>query len=473
MKVIGRTHEVAIMQNLLTLEASSFLAMYGRRRIGKTYLIEEVYRKNMIFTMSGLHEVSLEEQLQNFSYTLANHTKQLLPQPKNWLEAFQMLIEYTQKIEKRKKVIFFDELPWLCSARSNFLSSLEHFWNSWAAKRTDVILVVCGSAASWMIKNIVQNKGGLHNRLTQTIRLMPFTLYETELMLHRQGVRLNRYQIAQLYMCIGGIPYYLSKVPKGKSVEQVINYLCFQKDSLLSREFEYLFQSLFQSSLSHLSVVKALSQKTSGMSRSEIIKKTKLANAGSTTRILEELEESGFIAKLTPLHNIAKDTIYRLVDFYTLFYLKYIEKTKPSTNTFVTISRSSNWSGWLGYAFENLCLIHIHQIRLSMSIAGVNTRLASWVHRGNDSQKGAQIDLVIDRDDQVITLCEIKFSKSEFEINKKYAQELRNKVDVFHRYSKSKKSIFTAMIAPFGLSKSPYNQELIQNIVTLEDLYLA
>lgn len=324
-----------------------------------------------------------------------------------------------------------------------------------------------------MIKNIVQNKGGLHNRLTQTIRLMPFTLRETELMLLKQGVRLTRFQIAQLYMCIGGVPYYLKAVPKGKSVEQIINTLCFKKDGLLRREFEYLFQSLFNHSSIHLSVVNVLSKKHYGLSRADIIRLAKIPNAGSTTRVLEELEESGFIVRISPLENMTKDTVYRLIDFYTLFYLKYIDKVKPTTNTFLSLGRTAGWNAWLGYSFENLCLLHLEQILSKMGISGVNSRVASWIHRGKDVSSGTQIDIVIDRDDQIVSIFEVKFTNSIFTIDKSYSKILKNKLESFREFSKTKKSLFLSLITPYGVNKNMYELELVQNTIILDDLYLA
>jgi uncharacterized protein len=473
MNVVGREEEVATMQGLLTSSESHFLALYGRRRIGKTYLIEEVYKSNIVFSMSGLHEASLDEQLQNFTLSFYNKTKKLISQPKNWLEAFQILIHHLEKSTRTKKVIFIDELPWLSTPRSRFLSSLEHFWNAWASKRSDIILVVCGSAASWMIKNIVQNKGGLHNRITHTIRLMPFTLRESALMLKKNGVILTHYQIAELYMITGGIPYYLKAVKKGMSIDQIVNDLCFKKDSLLRREFDYLFQSLFQQASSHLAIIQSLSKKNKGLTRTEILKATKLPNAGSSTRLLEELEESGFIEKNQPFQNISKDAVYRLIDFYSLFYIKFIAKAKKMNNAYRNLSQLPQWKIWQGFAFENLCSQHILQIKSKLGISGVNTRETSWIKKGTKEEDGTQIDLLIDRDDNVISICEMKFHSNEFIIDKKYAQVLRSKLALFRSNSKTKKAVFLAMITSHGIKQNEYYYELIQNEVIINDLYLA
>jgi uncharacterized protein len=469
--LIGRESEKKIIEELLESSQSEFLAIYGRRRIGKTYLIDQVCGNKIIFTLTGLHHATLKEQLQNFSILFQNQTKKFIPQATNWLGAFQLLTQHLESLPNQKKVIFIDELPWLNTPKSNFLGSLEHFWNSWASKRNDIFLVICGSAASWMINNIVKNKGGLHNRITKSISLKPFNLHESELLLRKNGIQFTKYQIAQLYMILGGVPYYLKAVKKGMSLDQIVNELCFTKDGLLKNEFQYVFQSLFDNAENHLKVIKALSEKNKGLTRTEILEKTELSNAGSTTRILEELEESGFILKYIPLYNKNKESLYRIIDYYTLFYIQFIEKRKATTNTFLTISKLPNWSIWQGLAFENICFQHILPIKQKLGISGVNTQEASWYKKGNSEEKGTQIDLLIDRDDAIISICEMKFTNDSYVISKEYAEHLRNKITVFRANSKTKKSIFMTMITTFGLKKNEYAYELIQNEVVLEDLF--
>jgi uncharacterized protein len=469
--LIGRESEKKIIEELLESSQSEFLAIYGRRRIGKTYLIDQVCGNKIIFTLTGLHHATLKEQLQNFSILFQNQTKKFIPQATNWLGAFQLLTQHLESLPNQKKVIFIDELPWLNTPKSNFLGSLEHFWNSWASKRNDIFLVICGSAASWMINNIVKNKGGLHNRITKSISLKPFNLHESELLLRKNGIQFTKYQIAQLYMILGGVPYYLKAVKKGMSLDQIVNELCFTKDGLLKNEFQYVFQSLFDNAENHLKVIKALSEKNKGLTRTEILEKTELSNAGSTTRILEELEESGFILKYIPLYNKNKESLYRIIDYYTLFYIQFIEKRKATTNTFLTISKLPNWSIWQGLAFENICFQHILPIKQKLGISGVNTQEASWYKKGNSEEKGTQIDLLIDRDDAIISICEMKFTNDSYVISKEYAEHLRNKITVFRANSKTKKTIFMTMITTFGLKKNEYAYELIQNEVVLEDLF--
>jgi uncharacterized protein len=472
MELVGRLPERKIIEELLANNRSDFLAVYGRRRIGKTYLIDQVCNANMAFSFNGLHNVALKDQLQHFANNYLNQTGKFIPAPKSWLEAFQLLIQHLTALPEGKKVVFIDELPWLNTPKSNFLSCLENFWNTWANKRNDILLVVCGSAASWMIKNIVQNKGGLHNRITRTIRLLPFNLSETEMLLKQNGVQFTRYQIAQLYMITGGIPYYLMNVRKGKSIDQTVNELCFNKDGLLRNEFEYVFQSLFENPTAHQAIIMALSQKNIGLTRTEILKQTGLSNAGSTTRLLEELEESGFITKYIPFQNKTKDALYRIIDFYTIFYLQFVQKRKNTANTFLTISRLPNWTIWQGIAFENIAFQHVAQIKQKLGISGVNTQQGAWFKKGSDSEKGSQIDLLIDRDDAIISICEVKFSNDIFTIQKEYAQSLRHKLATFKDNSGTRKAVFLTLISTYGLQKNDYFFELVQNEVTLDDLFL-
>lgn len=472
MELIGRETERLIIEGLIESERSEFLAIYGRRRIGKTFLIDQVCGAKIVFSMTGLHHANLGEQLQNFTLAFQNKTKKFISKPANWLEAFNLLIQHIESLPKGKKVVFIDELPWLSTPRTNFLGSIEHFWNSWASKRKDILLVVCGSAASWMINNIVKNKGGLHNRLTQTIRLLPFKLKDTELLLRKNGVQFTKYQITQLYMITGGIPYYLEAVKKGMSIDQIINDLCFSKDGLLRNEFDYVYHSLFDNPDTHLTIIRALASKNRGLTRSEILQETNLSNAGSTTRLLEELEESGFIIKYTPILNKNKDSLYRIIDFYTLFYLQFIQNQKANSNTYLSISRLPNWAIWQGLAFENICFQHTDAIKNKLGISGVNTQQASWIKKGTSQEKGTQIDLLIDRDDNIISVCEMKFSTDSFTIKKDYADTLRNKLAIFRETSKTKKSIFLTLITTFGVQKNDYAFELVQNDIVLEDLFV-
>jgi len=475
-QLIGREQETKILRELLTTNESEFVALYGRRRVGKTFLVEQVYKKEIVFAVTGLNKAEKDMQLENFTNALnerLKNTARVPTTPKSWLKVFDILKQYLAGIKRsHKKVVFIDELPWLATSRSGFLSALENFWNSWASKRTDIILLVCGSAASWMISNIVRNKGGLHNRITKRIRLLPFNLHETELYLKSRGIRLERYDVLQLYMAMGGIPHYLKEVRRGQSAAQVIDEVCFSKDGLLRDEFENLYQGLFHKPERYINVIKILAQTPKGLTRNELIKASKLSSGGTTSKIFAGLEESGFIVKYLPVGSNLKLALYKLSDPYSAFYLKFIANSRASgTGTWMKKMTSPTWRSWSGFAFERLCLSHIPQIKNALGISNIYTEESAWRKRGTSGKQGAQIDLLIERGDRVVNICEIKFTEKPFTISKKYADELRTKMQTFQQDTKSKKTLFLTMITTFGLTENQYSNSLVQQDIDMNVLF--
>lgn len=368
------------------------------------------------------------------------------------------------------KVVFLDEMPWLDTPKSGFIQALEHFWNSWASARTDIVLVVCGSAASWMINKLIHNKGGLHNRVTRRLKIVPFTLHECELFLKEKKTPLDRYQTIQLYMALGGIPYYWDQITPGQSAAQNIEAICLTENGLLRTEFSNLFSSLFTNWEKHLAIVTALASKSKGSTREEIINISGLPNGGGVTRLLVELEESGFIRKYIPFAKKQRNSPYQLVDFYSLFYLKFIKDSQlTDENNWTNSIDSPAHRAWAGYAFEQVCLYHLAQIKQALGISGIQTSASSW--RSNEASQGAQIDLVIDRRDQVINLCEMKYSINPYVIDKKYAGELRNKVGAFKTETNTRKSVFLTMVTSFGVQSNMHSIGLVQNSITMDDLF--
>jgi len=471
-KFYGREKELLKIRGLRTSGRSEFLAVYGRRRVGKTMLIREALEQKFTFRITAVGNISKNQQLAHFHVAL---NKQFNPHeyptpPANWFEAFQRLISFLEQSSDEKKTVFLDELPWFDNAKSDFMPSLEHFWNSWASYRSDVLLVVCGSAASWMINELINHKGGLHNRLTHRIRLEPFTLKEVELMLKDKNNAIDRYQVIQIYMVTGGIPYYLNNYDGGLSAMQNIESLCFTGDGLLRTEFNNLFPALFSKPERHLSIVEAISAKNKGLTREEIIEATKLPNNGNTSKLLLELEESGFIRTYTPFGRNKRESLYQLIDLYTLFHLKFIQNTPIlDENNWINAMESPIYRAWSGYAFELVCLCHIAQIKQGLSIAGMVTQAASW--RGKNRDKSAQIDLLIDRKDHVINLCEIKFSQQKFTITKEYADKLEHKIAVFKEDTDTKKAVWLTMLTTFGLTDNEHARRLVQKSLTMDVLF--
>ena len=418
----------------------------------------------MTFQLSGLADANMQEQLFNFHLAQKECEKHRpLDKPENWLSAFENLKLIIQRADQKRKVVFIDELPWLDTPRSGFITALEHFWNNWAVNRTDILLIVCGSAASWMINEIINNKRGLHNRITQKIHLEPFELAECKSFLEHKNIALDAYQIIQLYMVLGGVPYYWDAVEKGKSATQTINDLCFTENGLLTYEFNNLFKSLFSNAKRHESIVKAIATKTKGLTRDEIVKKTKLSNGGTLTDILFELEKSGFIRRYNAYGKKSRDSLYQLSDQFSLFHLKFmaVEKNKLGEDTWMKMIDHPKYRAWSGYAFEQVCLAHLYKIKAALGITGVETSTSVW--RSESSKTRAQIDLIIDRRDGIINLCEMKFSTSTFLIDKKYDQTLRHKKALFQEETKTKKALHTTMITTYGLRENQYAGNVVND----------
>jgi uncharacterized protein len=473
-KLIGREEEQKILLSALTSNESEMVAVFGRRRVGKTFLIKQTYQERIVFELTGLQNGNAQNQLQNFAVQLETFSQSPMPvaKPENWLEAFFMLAKLLGKNQNNeKRVIFLDEIPWLAGRKSGFLMGLSWFWNSWAVNQ-NVVVVICGSAASWMIQKIVNDRGGLHNRITKRVFLNPFTLAETEAFLQNRNIFFNHYQIIQIYMAMGGIPHYLKEVVEGKSAVQNINDICFSNNGLLKDEFVRLYQALFANADNHLAIVRALAQSRQGLTRSAIVKEAKVAEGGNTSKALEELEQSGFISSYYPFGKQKKEMLYRLTDEYSLFYLRFIERNKKEgEDTWKHLSQTQTAKTWSGYAFENVCLKHISQIKKALGISGVYAQSSSFLQQGNDENKGTQIDLVLDRNDQIINLFEIKFYSTDFVMTESEAQNIRNKISVFRQKTKTKKYLMMVLITTFGLQHNKHSLGLIEQVITMAQLF--
>ena len=471
---IGREKEQEILQDALDSYEAEMVAVIGRRRVGKTYLVNTFYEERMVFDVTGIQNGELEDQVGRFVKNLKEYSNSEidLPSPTGWFQAFDMLQEYIKTLSKdRKHVIFFDELPWLATHKSKFLQAFGYFWNDWASKQ-NLVVVICGSAASWMIRNVVNNTGGLYNRITKRIYLQPFTLGETERYLRTKNMTFTRYQIVQIYMAMGGIPHYLKEIKRGKSAIQNINDICFSMNGLLRNEFSRLYPSLFPNAERHFQIIRALAKKQKGLTRQEIVKQTKLSDGGSLTRVLEELTHSGFITPFRTFGNRNKKKLYRLTDEYSLFYLKYIEgKEFEGHDIWQHLSQTQTYKITSGYAFESICLKHVPQIKKALSIAGIYSLSSSFYKKGTVDEKDLQIDLLIDRNDRVINLFEVKFYNDEFTLTKAYTQELRQKMNRFQNLTKTKKQLFWVFITSFGLRMQEYSLDVVNKSLTLDDLF--
>ena len=480
-KLIGRERESELLKEYLNTDKSEFVAVYGRRRVGKTFLVRQVLGDKACFSVTGMENADMQDQLANFYFTL----RRVYPaavQPKSWIEAFDELQTYLEGLPTGRKIIFIDELPWMDTVRSKFIAALERFWNGWADGRNDIKLIVCGSATSWMIDNIINNRGGLHNRKTHQIYIAPFTLAESLRYFKAYGFGYRQKEIAECYMVMGGVAYYYSLMSPKESVAQNVDRLFFASNGELTNEFENLYRSLFKKAGDHITIVTALAKKNKGLTRKQILEDTRLNNNKKFTKTLEELEKCGFIRSYIPFGETKRDVLFQLTDAFTLFHFRYAKENHYQDEAFWTNSlNSSRYRAWSGYAFEMLCLNHIQQIKQALGISGIQSRACCWLGKpkatgrrtqfGNEEGgKNAQIDLIIDRADQTINICEMKFARSEYEITKADDEDFENKLEAFLRQTNTRKSLMLTLITSFGIKPNKYSGH-VQRQVTMEELF--
>lgn len=469
---IGRKKELQLLHEIQNDYSSHFLAIYGRRRVGKTFLIREAFGYRFAFQHAGLSEGGMKEQIFAFVSSLRDAGYEVKKKPKNWLEAFEYLKDLIRKSSEKKKIIFIDELSWMDTPKCDLMVALENFWNGFASARKDIVLIVCASATSWMLSKVVHNKGGLYNRLTEQIHLRTFCLGECEEYVKKSGLAFNRNQILQYYMIFGGVPYYWGFLKKGLSLSQNIDRILFERDAPLRDEFKYLYASVFKKPENYVKIIEALGTKKVGMTREEIINAAKISNSGDLTTKLEELESCGFIRKYYAFGMKKKNAVYQLMDCFTLFYFKFL-KSQPTDEHFWTNQINTPLvNTWMGLAFERVCMEHIEQIKVKLGISGVLTEVNSWYCKADPDNGvfGSQIDMLIVRKDQVINLCEMKYSQSEYTITEKVDRNIRNKISDLITVSRTRYAIYPTLITTYGLVENSYSQE-IQSVVTIDDLF--
>lgn len=452
-------------------ERSEFVVVYGRRRIGKTFLVRRFFKDNYAFSFVGKHEMRREQQLAEFAKELMCYSHStFVPQLKNWTEAFDALQRLLEIYNiSGKKVVFFDEMPWMDTPKSDFVSALENFWNGWANMRDDIVLVACGSATSWMVDKLLHNQGGLFNRITQKIYLRPFKLSEMEQYLDEKHFGWNRYQIAQCYMILGGIPFYLTLLNPKLSLLSNIDELFFaDAHAMLRTEYNELYSTLFKRPDNYLAVIRMLTERKEGFTRKEINEKTKLGGA-ALSKILSDLEQCDFIFSYARYGNAKNNAIYRIKDFYTLFYYKYVNgiDTKDSLR-WTHLSSTPQVSSWQGFSFELLCLLHLDEIKKALGIDRILNDASAW--RSRQPEQNTQIDLVIERADHNINLCEMKFSSGMYAIDKGYEQKLRERMSIFQAETMTRCSTRITMVTTYGVLQNKHSG-IVNDEVLLDDLF--
>lgn len=464
--IIGRAAEQEILRQRIGSDSSELIAIYGRRRIGKTYLVRQYFNDAFSFYSTGIYQGTKREQLGAFTRQLEYYSGRKWAVAKDWFEAFAQLREYLESLGGDKPiVVFLDELPWMDTHKGRFVKAFEYFWNSWGAANRRLKMIVCGSATTWMRENILSDKGGLYNRTTRSIYLAPFTLHETEQYLLSRGIQWSRYQIAECYMVLGGTPLYLQMLERHLSITQNVDNLFFIQNAPLAREYDFLFRSLFKEATLHRQIIEALASKTIGLTRAEIITFAIADDNGALTCALKDLCDCDFIRQYTAFGKVSRGTIYQLTDLFTLFHLRYVKGYRgQDENHWQNMIDSPSRRAWSGYSFEQLCLSHIRQIKQKLGISGIQSDVCAW------KGESGQIDLLIDRRDQTINLCEMKFAQGEFEITRQYDEHLRTRAEGFRSATRTRKALHQTFITTYGLKKNMYSGN-VQSEVTLDDLF--
>ena len=467
--IVGRRHEQDILRTCVDSPRAEFVAIYGRRRIGKTFLVKQFFNDSFDFYITGIYQISKAEQLKNWQEQLRKYSGTKRNRPQDWFSAFNQLEEFLEtKHEQERITIFIDELPWMDTPKSNFIRALELFWNSWASSRKGLKLVVCGSATTWMTNKLLGDKGGLHNRVTRPIRLAPFCLAETEEYLQSIEIEWERQEILDAYMILGGTPFYLSLLNPTMSLTQNIDELFFGQDAILASEYDFLFKSLFNDASLYKKVVETLATKMKGLSREEIVQLLNTNNNGKLTEVLDNLKKCDFLRSYQAFGKKGKGMIYQLSDMYTLFYLRFVKNYQGMDKHAWSNMPDSRRNSWAGYAFEQVCTLHVDQIKQALGISGIACDVCSWSYKSQGH--GAQIDLIIDRNDKSIDLCEIKYSVGQYELKKDCIEWMRERRNLFRDVTGTKKSLRLTLIASGGIKQNKYSSS-IQGKVVLDDLF--
>jgi uncharacterized protein len=473
MQIIGRANEIAELQSIYSSNKSELVAILGRRRVGKTYLVRNYFANQISFEFVGILDGTLQEHMERFAKSLGKYfyNNQTTQVPKNWFEAFDKLeLAILKSRSKKKKVIFLDELPWMGASHISFKKAFSLFWNTFASTRADVVVIFSGSSNAWIHNKIFKDRGGLFQRVTRRIHLAPFTLAETAQFLKNKNITLNNYAVLDAYMMLGGIPFYLELIKPNESVTQAIDRLFFKANAELKTEFTELFKSLFNDIPIYKQIVELLAKHTEGLYRNELLKKLKTKSGGQVTSVLEELDYCGFISTTVAFGNKNKDKKFKLTDAYTMFYLKFV-KDNTEKNKWAQITTTQKCISWSGIAFETACKAHIPQIKEALKITGILSTEGAWHHKGTAEMKGAQIDLLIDRADKVISLCEIKYYNNSITLTKEMANNIRNKIASFSFHTGTKKSLMPIIISPYGITENINSIGFIQKSIDIQDLF--
>jgi len=473
--LIGRENELQIMEQMMLREEAQLIAVYGRRRVGKTYLVKRFFNEHYDFSFVGNYKTSTSIQLKLFQEALEQYSAVKVRKLKTWYEAFNALKAYLMALQKERIVIFLDELPWMDQPKSNFLSAFSFFWNNWACSVKGMKLVTCGSATTWMLDKFVGDRGGFYGRNNRAIYLAPFTLYETEQFLKMRGFAWSRIKITEAYMVFGGIPYYLDMLDATQPLENNIDSLFFKHGTQLRGEYFFLFRTLFNEAPLYHRVVEKLAESESGMTQAELKEQLKLTDGGTLTTCLSNLQKCDFIRMYAGYKKKEREMMYQLTDLFTLFHLHFVRKDNGQDEHFWTNQSDHSRENWEGHAFEMVCLHHLPEIKLRLGISGVLTNAYSWttaarVDSDGSQWKKGQIDLLLQRADGHINVCEMKFCKGEYRITEAYDSRIRERIETFRHHTQTRDTLLCTFVTTFGLVRNEYAGR-VQSQVILEDLF--
>lgn len=477
--IVGRNREIKELSDLYDSGKAEFVAVYGRRRVGKTFLVDECFKGKITFRHAGLSPVdkesnknSVKNQLKHFYYSLQLHGMKKSHCPTSWMEAFFMLSQFLEKQDNGKRqVVFIDELPWLDTPRSGFITAFEGFWNTWGCHRDNLMLIVCGSANSWMLNNLVNNHGGLYGRTTYEVKLHPFNLSECEAFFKKAGVVMSRYDIVQSHMIFGGIPFYLRYIKKDQSLAQNIDQLFFEQEAKLKGEYDRLFASVFTNPDAMKHIVETLATRNAGLTRAQLIKETRLTDSGFVTKMLNALIASDFVQSYVPFGQTKRNLTYRLSDPFCIFYIKFVKNKAELDHEFWMHNVAAPAiNSWRGIAFEQVCLNHIPQIKAALGILGVSSTQSQLVIKGDAEKQGVQIDLIINRKDNIVNLCEIKFYNEPFTVTKEYQLKLVHRQNLLAAELPKRTAIHQVLISTYGVVKNEYSN-IFQSVIDIDALF--
>lgn len=478
MKLIGRKKEIQELEKAYRSGQFEFIALYGRRRVGKTYLVSQVFEDRISFRHAASpndeerqdEKGLLKMQLEVFYGSLLAQGLKESKKPNSWVEAFLLLIRlFEGKDPAERWVIFLDEFPWMDTKRSNFIEAFSWFLNFWAANQKNLMIIAAGSSTSWMLNNLIHSTGGLYNRVTNPIRLSPFRLQETEQFFREKGFDLSRYSIARIQMAFGGIPYYLNFLDRGEGLSRFVDRMLFEKGAKLGLEYDTLFRSSFEKGDLARKIAEYLGKRSSGYTRKEIVEGLKISDGKAVKDALDALQEGDFVLEYVPYKEAQNKKRYRLIDPFCIFYLHFVAGKRSLDPSFFADSVEPN--SWIGAAFENLCAAHLEQIKRALVISKLSSIEFSLVFPKEEDKKGAQVDLVLVRKDRIVNLCEMKFYGKPYVQTEKEHHSLTNRVARLKETLPATYSIAPVLITVFEPSSGGYPDDYVQ-VLTLDDLFM-